>query len=67
MRKDVELFLRDKIRVGLDQCTEPQRDLFRRMYGGLYEAVPLDKLEWALSQVERTLAKKAKAEGEAHG
>jgi hypothetical protein len=54
MRPDVVEFLRDKIRNGLSQCTPEQRALFNKMYKSV-EEVPDDLLEWALSQVERTI------------
>ena len=57
MRDDVQKFLREKINEALAQCTERQRYLFRQMYRGEAESVPVEKLEWALSQCERTLIK----------
>jgi len=38
----------------LVQCTEAQQKLFHRMYP---KGVPDEKIDWALSQIERTLIK----------
>lgn len=47
----------------LKRCTPGQQDVFRRMYNheGKYsrdvDGVKLDRIDWALSQIEGTLAK----------
>lgn len=51
---ELNLQARDKLVNMLSQCTEAQQNLFRRMYP---DGVPDDRLDWALSQVERTLNK----------
>jgi len=40
----------------LGQCTPKQQDLFNRMYGSL-EAIPEEKIDWAIQQCERTVEK----------
>ena len=51
---------------GLHQCTEPQVHLFKQMYSfknmeadikTVVANMPEEKLDWALSQVDRTLDK----------
>lgn len=56
MREDMQEFLRNKIKDGLSKCTIDQRKLFNRMYVSI-EEIPADKLEWALTQVEKTIEK----------
>lgn len=57
---------RDLLKESLAKCDDKQQLMFKRMYShqnldiSINDAVdnmPSDKLEWALSQVERTLAK----------
>lgn len=56
MRQDVEKFLRDKLRTHTEALTEPQRDLFNRIFP---RGVPVEKIEDALALCERTAAKHA--------
>lgn len=55
--------LRDKMHQKLSQCTDAQKDLFRRMYNhkGLYlrdvDGIPLERMDWAFQQIERAIAK----------
>jgi len=62
MRRDVEEFLRHKIKFALDECTQDQRSLFSRIYPGGVNKVPVDKLETALGLCERTIEKNKKKE-----
>ena len=57
-------FIRERLKVLLTQCTEQQQQMFVRMYSpknlskSAIEAidyVPVDGLEWALTQVENTV------------
>jgi len=38
------------------QCNEAQQSLFNRMYGSV-EIIPDEKIDWAIQQCERTIAK----------
>ena len=68
MNSTLSAFARQQLKVGLAQCTEAQRLLFKRMYShqspdrpidSVVDAMPDGKLDWAMQQVERTLAKAA--------
>lgn len=70
MHKKLEKFARDELKVGLAQCTDAQQHMFKRMYAhgnlemdinDVVDSMEEDKLECAMGQVERTLAKKEKA------
>lgn len=59
-------FARDSIKQGLAQLEEKHHTLFKRMYShddlsrdiyDVVDAIPVEKLDNALSQVERTLKK----------
>ena len=54
-RKHIE-FKRTAIRRLLSRCTEDQVDMFNRMYKSVDHIKP-NQLDWAISQVERTLRK----------
>jgi len=54
---------REKLRELLAQCTEGQLDLFNRMYRSV-DAIPLEKINWAIQQCERTIANNKKRESE---
>lgn len=67
MNDTLENFARNELKKGLAHCTEAEQLLFKRMYAngnlemeinGLVDTMPEDKLDWAMQQVERTLAKK---------
>jgi hypothetical protein len=49
-------FKKQMLRDFLAQCTEAQVDMFNRMYGSV-ETIKEDKMEWAIQQCERTVAK----------
>jgi len=64
MNNDLQVFAREEIKKGLSQCNDRQRDLFKRMYAynkpeltmaEVVDAIPEDKLDWAMQQVKRTL------------
>jgi hypothetical protein len=50
----VQKFKHDELRSLLDQCTEPQKKLFNRMYESIDE-IPPEKMDWAIQQCERTI------------
>ena len=55
--------LRAHMKEMLSQCTEPQQDLFKRMYDHAskhenpIDGITDEKLDWAAAQLERTLTK----------
>lgn len=67
MNHILQQFARSWLVEHLAQCTQPQRDLFVRMYGHwmgpvvtidkVVNAMHVDKLDLAMEQVERTLNK----------
>ncbi len=71
MNKTLEAFARNELKAGLSQCTDGQQTKFKRMYSQrnmqktiqeVVEDMPSEKLDWAMSQVENTLAKENKHE-----
>jgi hypothetical protein len=73
MNKILEKFARDYIRENLKKCTKAQQDLFTAMYrydihmnlDSVIDSMTVSKLDWAMQQVERTVAKNeaGKADG----
>lgn len=70
MNKTLDKFARDSLKEGLAKCTDGQQLLFKRMYAhgnldmdinDVVDSMPADNLDWAMQQVESTLAKKGKA------
>jgi hypothetical protein len=66
MNKILSAHARGWLKANLAQCTEPQIDIFRRMYSHkdldkapseVVDLMPDDKLDWAMSQVASTLDK----------
>jgi hypothetical protein len=57
---------RSALRDLLYQCTEDQIALFNRMYISV-EMIPDEKIDWAIQQCERTIAKNNKIPGVADG
>lgn len=74
MIKTVEIFIRGKIKEGLDKLPEKNINIFKRLYGSkggtrsleetlamdhylIVEEIECSRLELALDQIERTLAK----------
>lgn len=72
MNDQLQKFARDTILTGLRQCPDGWQMLFKRMYsrGGDLDAsidsvvarMPAEKLDWAMQQVENSLAKLAAAD-----
>lgn len=67
MNKTLAAFARERLKLGLVQCTDAQQHLFKRMYcprslerpiDEVVDAMTDDKLDWAMQQVERTLEKR---------
>ena len=67
MNEELQEFARKKLKEGLAKCTEGEQRLFKQMYyypnleapiGEAVDAIPEDKLSWAMKQVENTLKKK---------
>lgn len=68
MNELLELYARQQIIEGLNQCTPEQVDVYRRMYNHnqpkgitieeMVNLTPTRQLDWALSQIERTLKEK---------
>lgn len=57
IRDEVDTFLREQLERRLAQCTEPQRELFSKVYPG---HISNEKLIPAIDLCDRTLAKNAK-------
>lgn len=57
--KEIEDFKKSLIRRLLDQCTEPQIELFNRIFPDI-EKIPADKIESAILLCERTVIKNQK-------
>lgn len=62
-------FTKEKLKELLDKCTVKQQMLFKQMYSynnldmsinNVVDNMDIDKLDWALSQVERTVEKNKK-------
>lgn len=59
-------FARKELKQGLEKCSEDQILIFKRMYShdrleltinDVVDNMPDDKLDWAMTQVDKTLAK----------
>lgn len=68
MNNQIQDFARQKIKDGLAQLPENWQTMFKRMYShenldadinDVVDNVPEDKLDWAMQQVEKSLAKQA--------
>lgn len=66
MNDQLQEFARNELKKGLAQCTEGQQLIFKRMYANRNLDTPINevvdnmdakKLDWAMQQVESTLAK----------
>ena len=64
MDSKVKEFYYQEIRNGLQKCTESQRQFFDRLYPSGIENIEDDRLDWALQQVKRTIAKNEKKQQE---
>ncbi len=68
MNKTIERMYCTLLKDGLAQCTEAQQHLFKQMYShkkldrpiaDAVDCMDVAKLDWALTQVEKTLEKAA--------
>ena len=68
MNNQIQDFARQTLKDGLSQLPEDSQLLFKRMYShenleasinDVVDSMPEDKLDWAMQQVERSLAKQA--------
>jgi len=66
MNKQLQEFARNTLKKGLAKLPESNRTLFKRMYShkdlsldinNVVDHLPVDKLDWAMQQVERSLQK----------
>jgi hypothetical protein len=69
MNKELSRFARQQLKEGLALCSEGQQLIFKRMYShknlelpinDVVDAMPDDKLDWAMTQVARTIFKVGK-------
>ncbi len=69
MNEILEQFARQTLKDGLKKCTEEQVMVFKRMYSHknleapideVVDKMPVDKLDWAMMQVQATLKKNQK-------
>jgi len=67
MNEKLKNFGKEELKKGLAKCTEDEQNLFKQMYAFEYRGkdidyvvdhMPEEKIDWAMQQVERTLAKK---------
>ena len=67
MNDQLQAFARQTLKEGLAKCTEGQQNMFKRMYShdnkdldidAVVNKVPIDRLDWAMQQVQTTLDKK---------
>jgi hypothetical protein len=52
----IDKFKRNLLKELLSKCTEPQINLFNRMYKSI-EEIPDENIPWAIQQIERTIIK----------
>ena len=66
MNEQLQEFAKSELKAGLSQCNEAQQHLFKRMYShknlgapinDVVDNMPAEKLDRAMQQVQRTLAK----------
>lgn len=67
MNRKLENYAREELKLGLAQLEEKHHDIFRSMYApdqdlkkpifSVVDDMPMDKLDWAMQQVDRTLEK----------
>jgi DNA polymerase III delta prime subunit len=68
MNKKIANFAREELKKGLSRCGPSQQHLFKQMYArkldmdvdAIVDEMDDEKLSWAMKQVDRTLAEKAK-------
>lgn len=70
MNTDLENFARQELKQGLSKLPDRCHLLFKRMYGhgdleaninDVVNAMPVDTLDWAMQQVQKSLVIEAKA------
>jgi hypothetical protein len=54
--KKIEDFRKRALIDLYDQCIPEQQNMFNRMYGSI-DTIPNEKIDWAIQQCERTIAK----------
>ena len=70
MNETLQKFARNTLKAGFAQCTLAQQLMFKRMYShnlelpleSIVDAMPEEKLDWAMVQVERALQLKNESE-----
>ena len=76
MNAQLQAYARQTIKEGLAQLPDGAQLLFKRMYAHgrlempineVVDQMPEDRLDWAMQQVERTLAKQALQKEDANG
>ena len=64
MNNQLQEFARSELKIGLSQCTDRQQLLFKQMYShdnlsttidDVVDKLPVEKLDWAMQQVEQTM------------
>jgi len=67
MNDTLQEFARQDLKDGLGECNEQQQLLFKRMYShknldasinDVVDNMPVEKLDWAMQQVSKTLTEK---------
>ncbi len=70
IQKEAIQIARDELLRGLSLCTKEEQNLFNRMYstkgpncpiGWVVQYMPINKIDWAIQQVARTLEKNIEA------
>lgn len=65
MNQTISTFARNELKAGLSKCSETQQLLFKRIYSyknidlpinDVVDQMPNEKLDWAMQQVEKTIA-----------
>jgi hypothetical protein len=66
MNQQLQTFARETLKKGLAQCSDAQQLIFKRMYSHknlekpiseVVDAMPAERLDWAMQQVESTIKK----------
>jgi hypothetical protein len=70
MNSTLKIAAKEILKDLLSKCTEPQQMIFKRMYSHknlelpineVVDKMPDDKLDWAISQCEKTIEKNQKS------
>jgi hypothetical protein len=71
VNKNIEEFCRNFLKKNIVKCSEGQVLMFKRMYSNnnldldiniVIDKMPIDKLDWAMQQIERTITNLNKSE-----